>query len=128
MTTTEPGTPVQAPIYQAVLLVRPEAWPAIVRWLPTSGLAATRVASRDVVPRLELTPVPLRRGSALTLRELDVLEALADGLGYVDIGIRLAVSRDTVAVHVKHIYRKLAAKNRAHAVHIAYQRGILGGT
>ncbi|MEV4053000.1 LuxR C-terminal-related transcriptional regulator [Amycolatopsis sp. NPDC049688] len=40
----------------------------------------------------------------------------------------LFVSIDTVRTHAKAIYRKLEARGRAHAVHIAYQRGILGGS
>lgn len=119
--------PALGPAYEAVLLIRPEAWPAFARWLPMSGLATTRVPAADSVPRFDLAPVPVRYRRDLSAREIDVLELLAEGLQNHEIAARLEISTETVRIHNKHIYRKLAAKSRAHAVHIAYQRGILGG-
>jgi DNA-binding CsgD family transcriptional regulator len=39
---------------------------------------------------------------------------------------RLFITEATVKTHLLHIYAKLAAKDRAAAVAIAYQRGLLG--
>ncbi|RSD21976.1 response regulator transcription factor [Amycolatopsis eburnea] len=112
--------------YQAVLLIRPEAWQTVVRWLPRSGLASTSLASPDTVPRFELTPAAGRKRD-LSDREVDVLELIAEGLQNPDIAGHLKVSVDTVKTHTKSIYRKFGVHSRAHAVHIGYQRGILGG-
>jgi DNA-binding CsgD family transcriptional regulator len=60
------------------------------------------------------------RTSALSAREIDVLEELAKGTGTEEIALRLHVSPHTVRTHIKNIMRKLDARTRAHAVAIAY--------
>jgi DNA-binding CsgD family transcriptional regulator len=60
------------------------------------------------------------RTSALSAREIDVLEELAKGTGTEQIALRLHVSPHTVRTHIKNIMRKLGARTRAHAVAIAY--------
>lgn len=52
----------------------------------------------------------------LTRRELDVMQLMADGETNASIAAALFVSEGTVKSHVKHILRKLRAKNRAEAV------------
>jgi DNA-binding CsgD family transcriptional regulator len=52
----------------------------------------------------------------LTSREKEVLSLLAAGKNNSGIASRLVVSESTVKSHVKHILRKLGAKNRAEAV------------
>ncbi|MCW3041660.1 MAG: LuxR family transcriptional regulator, partial [Solirubrobacterales bacterium] len=52
----------------------------------------------------------------LTRRELEVMQLMADGDTNSAIAARLFVSEGTVKSHVKHILRKLRAKNRAEAV------------
>jgi DNA-binding NarL/FixJ family response regulator len=120
--------PLLGPAYQAVLLVRPEAWPAFARWLPKSGLTTTRVPANDRVPRFDVTPAALPHRQELSAREIEVVELLAEGHENTEIADLLTISVETVRAHSKHIYRKLAARSRAHAVHIAHQRGILGGS
>ena len=66
-------------------------------------------------------PVP----SDLTARELDILNQIARGLTYEEIAIRLEISRHTVPVHIRNIYRKLSVNNRSQAVFEARERGIL---
>lgn len=62
--------------------------------------------------------VPVDR---LTVREVDVLRLLADGLGDRDIAAALTISRRTVETHVSSILRKLDVRNRAEAA-IRYRR------
>jgi DNA-binding NarL/FixJ family response regulator len=52
----------------------------------------------------------------LTRRELDVLERMAEGLLNREIAERLALSENTVHVHVQHILRKLTVRNRVEAI------------
>jgi len=52
----------------------------------------------------------------LTRREREVLTMLADGETNARIAQRLVVTEDTVKTHVKHILRKLGARNRSQAV------------
>ena len=54
-------------------------------------------------------------GSALTLREDEILRMLADGLTDREIGEALSISTRTVESHVGNILRKLNARNRADA-------------
>ncbi len=72
-------------------------------------------------------PLPRRRGGAggLTRREVEVLATLAEGLTNRGIAERLVISESTAIRHVANIYRKLGASNRAAAVRIATERGII---
>src|SRR5436853_232069 len=62
---------------------------------------------------------------ALTPRELDVLELLADGLSNKSIAHRLGISDQTVKFHVASICGKLGAANRTDAVRRALRRGLI---
>jgi DNA-binding CsgD family transcriptional regulator len=57
-----------------------------------------------------------RLDALLTRRELDVMQLMAVGETNASIAVKLFVSEGTVKSHVKHILRKLRAKNRAEAV------------
>ena len=64
-------------------------------------------------------------GDPLTARERQVLDGLAEGLGNAEIAAEMFLSADTVKDHVKHLLTKLGARNRTHAVALAYHRGLL---
>lgn len=57
-----------------------------------------------------------RRPPLLTEREHDVLRALAKGLTYAASASKLGVSVNTVRVHVRAIYGKLAVRSKTAAV------------
>jgi LuxR family maltose regulon positive regulatory protein len=61
----------------------------------------------------------------LTNRELVALRLLSRGLYYKEIADEMAVSKDTVKTHLKHVYQKLRAGSRREAVAIAREAGIL---
>ncbi|WP_293697921.1 response regulator transcription factor [uncultured Agrococcus sp.] len=61
----------------------------------------------------------------LTERETDVLRLLATGISNREMAGRLFVSEATVKSHLVHIFAKLGADNRAHAVHVARESGLL---
>jgi DNA-binding CsgD family transcriptional regulator len=61
----------------------------------------------------------------LTDRQLVILAYIAEGLESEQVGRVMFLSLDTVKTHVHKLYRKLGASNRAHAVAIAYECGIL---
>jgi DNA-binding NarL/FixJ family response regulator len=62
---------------------------------------------------------------ALTHRELQVLELLAEGLPNRGIADRLGISDQTVKFHVASIMGKLGASNRVETVRRAARRGLL---
>ncbi|MEL5955872.1 response regulator transcription factor [Streptomyces sp. CLV115] len=70
---------------------------------------------------------PAAAGSeALSGREREVLELVAKGTSNREIAAELFISEATVKTHLTHIFAKLGAKDRAAAVAIGYDRGILG--
>jgi len=62
----------------------------------------------------------------LTPREADVLQLLARGCTYIQVGERLGVSCNTVSTHVKNIYRKLEVRSARAAVWRAFELRLLG--
>ena len=61
----------------------------------------------------------------LSGREVEVLELVARGKGNKEIARTLWISEATVKSHLLHVYEKLGAADRASAVAVAMQRGIL---
>ncbi|MDV6011101.1 response regulator transcription factor [Haloechinothrix sp. LS1_15] len=64
----------------------------------------------------------------LSRRELQVLQLVAEGLENAAIAKVLFLSVETVRTHVKSILRKLSARDRTHAVTIAFRTGLLALT
>jgi DNA-binding NarL/FixJ family response regulator len=67
-----------------------------------------------------------RGRSGLSARERGVLRLVAAGLSNKQIAATLAISERTVKFHVTAIFNKLGAENRAQAVALAAERGLLG--
>jgi DNA-binding NarL/FixJ family response regulator len=101
------------------------------------GTAVGALAARTLRPAT--SSVPLQRGDAapgmpadvprrrvdLTERELQVLRGMADGKSNAEIGRELFVSEDTVKTHARRLFRKLGARDRAHAVASAFRAGLV---
>jgi two-component system, NarL family, response regulator len=79
------------------------------RFIP--GEIAARLAEQ--FPREELSG-----------RERQVLKLLARGASTEEIATELSITTHTVRMHVKTILAKLGARDRAHAVAIAFRRGL----
>lgn len=63
--------------------------------------------------------------AALTLREMDVLKCLGEGLENREIGTRLNVSDATLRTHLKSIFQKMSVSNRTACVVKAIKTGLL---
>ena len=61
----------------------------------------------------------------LTIRQLEVLQSIARGLTNADIAKLLAISEQRVDQHIKVIFTKLGAANRAEAIGIALRKHLL---
>lgn len=68
---------------------------------------------------------PPREAAVLTPREVEILWGIAKGLTYAEVASQLAISRQTVPVHIKNIYRKLQVGNRSEAVFEASRLGLI---
>ena len=62
---------------------------------------------------------------ALSPREIDILQQVANGLSHRETAERLHISRHTVEAHIRNIYRKLAVNSRVRAISEARQLGLL---
>ncbi len=62
---------------------------------------------------------------ALSAREIEVLELVAQGTSNKEIARQLWISETTVKSHLLHIFEKLGVKDRTAAVTVALRRGIL---
>ena len=61
----------------------------------------------------------------LTEREIEVLRHLAMGMTNAEISEALYISQATVKSHINRIFAKLHLRDRAQAVIVAYERGLV---
>jgi DNA-binding NarL/FixJ family response regulator len=66
-----------------------------------------------------------QRLSELTEREREVLVCIAKGLSNQELAEHLFIADNTVKTHVKRILTKLGARDRAQAIVIAYESGLM---
>jgi DNA-binding NarL/FixJ family response regulator len=85
------------------------------------------VLSPAVASRLvSAVRTPTTASGALSAREREVLALVAKGTSNREIARVLFISEATVKTHLTHLYAKLGVNDRAAAVAVAYDRGILG--
>lgn len=82
-----------------------------------SPAVATRLLGQVREPALE----------PLSARELEVLALVAKGSTNRAVAAALFISEATVKTHLLHVYAKLGVSDRAAAVAVAYERGLLRG-
>ncbi len=92
---------------------------------PQPGGAA-RPDISDILSRVENeTPAVAARLCALTAREQQILQLLAEGLAATAISGQLYISRATVRNHTQHILAKLGLHSKLEAVAYAYRHGLI---
>ncbi len=80
---------------------------------------------RHVPPEVAARLAEYLDSDDLTPREIAVLQLIRDGHRNKQIAYQLAITEATVNFHVKRLFEKLHANDRAHAVAIALRRGLL---
>lgn len=85
----------------------------------------TRRLIADVTRRRAGTRVKPAALDSLTPREREVLELIATGLSNNEIAQRLFVAEQTVKTHVGKVLAKLQLRDRAQAVVLAYESGLV---
>jgi DNA-binding NarL/FixJ family response regulator len=100
---------------------------AAVRALHQGLLVGTPALLGPAIPRFLAAenddPEPII--DALTERESQVLQLLARGLANKQIAASLGISEHTAKFHLSSIYNKLGVTNRAEAVRIGIQNGLI---
>lgn len=99
--------------------------PAVTRELVGRFVEGGSVASPDAGAAVSAHGTRLAR---LTEREREVLRLVAEGYSNEEIGDLLVIAESTAKTHVKRILAKIDARDRAQAVVIAYQGGLMAGS
>lgn len=101
---------------------RDELFTAVRAAAEGRSVLSPAVASRLV----SAVRAPAPRNEPLSAREREVLALVAKGTSNREIARELFISEATVKTHLTHLYAKLGVNDRAAAVAVAYDRGILG--
>ncbi len=121
---------VQAGVTGYVLRSTNEDLPNCVRLINGGGSPVSPMVARFVIRTLYTrnrpAVVPVRSDvQRLSNRESEILQLLAKGIPFADIGEILSISPHTVTAHIKKIYRKLQVHSRGEAVYEAKCLGLL---
>jgi DNA-binding NarL/FixJ family response regulator len=100
---------------------------AAVHALHTGLVVGSPVIMETLLRRLPAaeSQVSAAGDDALTEREAEVLQLLAQGLANKQIAARLGISEHTVKFHVSAIYAKLGAASRTEAVRLGVRQGLV---
>ncbi|MFI2300039.1 response regulator [Actinacidiphila glaucinigra] len=112
--------------------VTPEHLAAAVRLVDTGDALLAPSITRRLVERFAAGAAAAQDRSsahaglaALTPREREVLTLLGRGLSNLELAAELTLSEATVKSHVARIFAKLALRDRAQAVVLAYETGLV---
>jgi DNA-binding NarL/FixJ family response regulator len=113
--------------------VTPEHLVAAVRLVNTGDALLAPSITRRLVERFAsaepdrvvVAPAVHRDLASLTPRELEVLALMGRGLSNGELARELTLSEATVKTHVARIFAKLTLRDRAQAVVLAYETGLV---
>lgn len=109
--------------------VTPEHLVAAVRLVQSGDALLAPTITRRLVERFasrtNSADALHRELASLTPRELEVLELMARGLSNAELAARFQLSSATVKTHVARILSKLQLRDRAQAVVVAYETGLV---
>jgi two-component system nitrate/nitrite response regulator NarL len=96
-----------------------------------SAIAAAAAGDTVLAPAVqaglvgELRARELGERNTLTVRELEVLRLIAEGLTSPQIAAQLQIRPSTVKTHVQNLFEKLGVSDRAAAVAMGMRRGLV---
>jgi len=109
--------------------VRPEQLADAVRTVAAGDTLLAPAITRRLVEQYLRRPPPGARTplglGELTDRELDVLRLVARGRSNQQIADTLFLGESTVKTHLTHLFAKLGLRDRAQAVVLAYESGLI---
>jgi DNA-binding NarL/FixJ family response regulator len=115
----------------AIAILPRDAMPGEIVASIEAAAAGLYVLSPEILGRLLAGRKPPRQTASgtpfetLTLREIEVLSMLAEGLGNKEIARQLDISDNTVKFHLSSIFGKLGATNRTEAVMFGMRHGFI---
>ncbi|NEC22699.1 response regulator [Streptomyces parvus] len=91
------------------------------------ALLAPEITGRLIAEfaRQRVSASPKRSIEGLTAREAEVLVLIARGLSNADIADRLTITDHTVKTHINRLFAKMGLRDRAQAVILAYELGLV---
>ncbi|MFC8696100.1 response regulator [Streptomyces parvus] len=91
------------------------------------ALLAPEITGRLIAEfaRQRVSAPPKRSIDGLTAREAEVLVLIARGLSNADIADRLTITDHTVKTHINRLFAKMGLRDRAQAVILAYELGLV---
>ncbi|MEV5578252.1 response regulator transcription factor [Streptomyces parvus] len=91
------------------------------------ALLAPEITGRLIAEfaRQRISAPPKRSIEGLTARETEVLVLIARGLSNADIADRLTITDHTVKTHINRLFAKMGLRDRAQAVILAYELGLV---
>ncbi|WP_324798237.1 response regulator transcription factor [Streptomyces cyaneofuscatus] len=91
------------------------------------ALLAPEITGRLIAEftRQRVSAPPVRSVEGLTAREAEVLVLIAQGLSNADIAARLTITDHTVKTHINRLFAKMELRDRAQAVILAYEMGLV---
>jgi DNA-binding NarL/FixJ family response regulator len=57
--------------------------------------------------------------------QLEILKLVAEGLSNPEIGAKMSLSVSSVSAHLRLLFRRIGAKDRAHAVYLCLRDGVI---
>lgn len=96
---------------------------ASVKELHDGGSPMSTTIARKLVALFQEEHMQRDEAAVLTPREREVLQSLAKGMLYKEIGDQLGISFNTVRQHISKIYEKLHVQNRTEAINKVFGRG-----
>ena len=103
-----------------------------IRLLAAGGSPVSPAVAKSVLRALRTFTAKKKKKSSLPMqpnplseRETEILQLLAKGISFNEIGDILTISPHTVTAHIKKIYRKLQVHSRGEAVYEAAQMGLI---
>ena len=89
------------------------------------AIRTVNAGRKRIPPEIAVVLADHAADDQLSSREIDVLRLIGTGNSNKQIADKLSIGETTVKNHISNILSKLSANDRAHAVSIALQRGII---
>ncbi len=89
------------------------------------AIRAVHGGQRPLPPEIAACLAERLPGPELSARETEILRLIANGQTNKQIATQLGISEGTVRVHASNVFAKLGCSDRAQAVAVAFQRGIV---